>query len=143
MVSREEQAARRAAGKSGPGMQAKGAGKKSLDIGMPPGMIQRASPEILNPGGAEKQEPGVVGASAHGFVGGVMAGAQMNMGSTTPDAPGQGDDVLTKEDSVKNAEAAAASINKVVMNPEHIARLEALTSQQNDGLESGGGRYGR
>ncbi|MET3172863.1 UNVERIFIED_ORG: hypothetical protein ABIB52_000691 [Arthrobacter sp. UYCu721] len=126
-------------------MKLKGAGKKVLDIGMPPGIIQGASAEILTSGAANKQEQGVVGASAQGFVGGVMAGAQTNMGSGKPDAPGQGHELSgdTKEASVKNVEAAAESINKVVMNPEHIARLEALASRQNDGLESGGGRYGR
>lgn len=76
VVSREEQAARRSA----QGTPVKAAAKKSLDIGMPPGLIQGVPPEILNAAGREQrqgvEEPGVAEAAARGFAGGFVAGTQ-------------------------------------------------------------------
>lgn len=76
VVSREEQAARR----NGQATPVKPAAKKSLDIGMPPGMISGVPPEIMNAAGPDQgrgvEEPGVAEAATQGFAGGFVAGAQ-------------------------------------------------------------------
>lgn len=136
VVSREEQVARRSASNAEPGVRTKGAGKKSLDIGAPSGLIQGIPLEIMNPGGAVEPEQSVAGAATQGFIGGALAGVQANAGGKQAENP---------ESEAKTAEApeAPAATSKVVMNPKHVASLEALDSQQADGLEDEGGRFSR
>lgn len=136
VVSREEQAARRTASKATPGVRTKSAGKKSLGLGAPSGLIQGVPLEIMNPGSAVEPEQSVAGAAAQGFVGGALAGVQANTGVKQVEHP---------EADAKTAKApeAPAATSKVVMNPKHVASLEALDSQQADGLEDEGVRFGR
>lgn len=129
VVNREKQASRRSAG------------KKSLAIGTPPGLIEGIPPEIKNPRGsgpgqdpvAETDNPGVISAATGGFTGGFAAGAQEALNVT-----GAARDVTEIE-----VPETAAPGNKVVMNPAHLARLEALDGRRNESLENSGGHYGR
>jgi hypothetical protein len=82
VISREEQAARRArAEQSGPDAAAptspgvaKGS-KKSLDIGLPPGLINEV-PKSTDAAAKSAEKPGVVKATTTGFAGGFLAGMQ-------------------------------------------------------------------
>jgi hypothetical protein len=161
VLNREDQTARREA--AALRQNIKGPGRKSLDIGMPPGMIQGVPPEILKPSDkaqgkdAQAEEPGVTEAAAKGFAGGFVTGAQaQGMGGpqqetksgsvTAPDdsLPGMAQPVIVEAvDAVQGKSPAASGSKKVVMNPVHVATLAALDNKQDNGPERAGDSYGR
>ena len=117
VVTREEQAARRAAADVKKEAPANVVPAKSLLIKPPPGVGPKSSSEQQI---AEAEELSVAGAAVGGFAEGVAQGAV---------------EALDPEVSTHR--------KKVVMRPEHLAGLAALSDHQNEGLENGGNDYSR
>lgn len=166
VVSRAEQAKRREGGQPQPGAVsgANPPGGKSVNaarslavnaIGMPPGIFEGA--QAVGPG-ADVQaavETGVAAASIKGFAKGFANGARaqgppvpLRRTPNAPDTsvPGASQPLIVDAvDAVQGNPPVGAGEPgpKVVMNPDHRARLEALDGQDSGDLQGGGDRYGR
>lgn len=117
--------------------------------------IQGAALGINRPDGALNAETGVAAASIKGFAKGFADGARAQgppaPERTAPDAPdtsvpGASQPLIVDAvDAVPDNLPASAGEpgTKVVINPDHRARLEALDGQDSGDLQGGGDRYGR
>lgn len=166
-VSRAEQTKRREQGQEQPGAVAginppddKGVpnAARSLAvnaIGLPPGFTEGAQAVDPGAGAQAAAETGVAAASikgfSQGFANGARAGGPPAPTRRTPNAPdtsvpGTSQPLIVDAvDAVQGNPPASAgeSGKKVVMNPEHQARIDALDGQDFGDLQVGNDRYGR
>lgn len=84
------------------GQMLKEPGGKPLPLSAAPGMIRGIPQAIINSGGGEPGQS-VAGAAAQGFAGGMLAGAQLNLGERMA-TPGQGTGDSVGKSPVRNAE---------------------------------------
>lgn len=168
VVSRAEQAKRREQGQeqsgAAPGINPPGgrnvsSAARSLAvnaIGLPPGFTEGAQGAGQTPAVQSAAEAGVAAASIKGFARGFSNGARAQVSaSPSRNAPSAAADtsvpgasqplIVDALDEVQGNPPASASESgrKVVMNPEHQARIDALDGQGSGDLQGETDRYGR